>query len=90
MQITVHLHADAAAALRGAPADDDAAREVRRAVEELGLELVPLDADGGDALLSTIFHVFVSHPDAASRVLDRLRATRGVESAYLKPRSMLA
>lgn len=90
MQITVHLHADAAAALRAAPAGDDAAADVRRAVAALGIELVPLDADGGDELLATIFHVFVSHPDAAARIVERLCGTRGVESAYLKPWPMLA
>lgn len=83
MQISVQLTDDAAAAVRGA--GGGASHEVLRTAGELGIQLHPVDAEGRDPLLSSFFHVPVADVEAAERVVARLRAAPGVQSAYLKP-----
>lgn len=83
MQISVQLTADAAAAVRGV--DAGAEHEILRAAGELGIQLHPVDAEGRDPVLSSFFHVPVVDVEAAERVVARLRAAPGVQSAYLKP-----
>lgn len=63
----------------------DAVQEVQRAAAELGVELVPTFPGVHDPLLATFHQVEVPDRDTGARVLERLRRTAGVESAYLKP-----
>lgn len=85
MNLSVQLSGDAADALRGAAAESGAASDVLRVARELGIELLPLDPQGNDPVLSALFHATVDDAGSAQRIVDRLRALPAVESAFLKP-----
>ena len=87
MEVTVYLRADLARGLGGERPATAAARELARAVEELGIGPLPPGPAVDDGRPATAIAVAVAVPDlaAAERLIARLRRVEGVEAAYVKP-----
>ena len=85
MEVTVYLRADLARGLGGERPATAAARELARAVEELGIGPLPPGPAVDDGRPATAIAVAVPDLAAAERLIARLRRVEGVEAAYVKP-----
>lgn len=85
MRITLVLRPDVAEDLRRPRPSLDAARELLETAGSVGVALRPTHPGATDALLVPFYHAEVPDPTAAGQVLERLRAARAVDAAYLKP-----
>ncbi|HYR85179.1 MAG TPA: hypothetical protein VE422_13935 [Terriglobia bacterium] len=85
MDVIVQLSRDAARVLQKRGPSTTETEEVRRVLQEIGVDLQPLHPESGDPTLDTYFYVRVPDEAAARRVLDAVRSCRAVTAAYLKP-----
>jgi hypothetical protein len=85
MQVTVKVSADVARSLhRRSPPTTDSA-ELLRIVETFGGTLEPMHPATADPNLMSYFIVEVPDAETAQRVINRLRQSKAIEAAYLKP-----
>ena len=84
-RVTVLIRSDTAPSLHQRKAETDAARDVLRTADELGVSLEPMHAGVDDPALAGYFSVEVADPASAQRVIERLGACEAVEAAYVKP-----
>ncbi len=84
-RITVLVQADTAPSLQQQSPPNDAARDVLRTADELGVALKAMHPGVADAELSRYFTVDVPDDSTAQRVIERLNACEAVDAAYMKP-----
>jgi hypothetical protein len=65
--------------------ENEEARELSKAAEELGVELRQMHPHAKDPVLASYYVVEVSDSREAARVAERFRVCRAVEAAYVKP-----
>jgi len=85
MDVIVQLSPDTARALQGHAPSTTETEEIRRSLQQIGVDLLPLHPESGDPTLDTYFYVRVPDEGAARRVLDAVRSRKAVTAAYLKP-----
>ena len=85
VHVTLVLSPTAAGALRGHALESEDSRDVLAAAEELGIQLLPLHAEGDDPSLATYFEAEAADPHRAEQIIERLLRCRAVEGAYVKP-----
>jgi hypothetical protein len=85
MQLTVQLSQQASPSLARGEAATPEVGELLRLGQELGIRFRPLHPGTADPRLASYFTVEVPDAVAAQRVMARLRESRAVEAAYLKP-----
>lgn len=85
MQITVQLQADVARRLhqRGSPTAES--QELNQITDQLGVTLEPIHPGTEDPELTRHFTVEAPDQSTAERVIARLRQSKAVEAAYVKP-----
>ena len=85
MQITVQLQADVARRLRERAPPTAESEELNRVTKQLGVVLEPMHPRTADPDLTRYFTVEAPDQATAERVVARLRQSKAVEAAYLKP-----
>lgn len=85
MQITLQLRPETALPLHRGQETAESADLIQTA-SDLGFTLEPMHPGVEDPVLATYFIVDVADDSRADQALERLRALRSVEAAYVKPR----
>jgi len=85
MQVTVQVTEDVARALRGENGSSRDLAPLKSVLDVCGGQLKPLHEHTHDRELQTYYTMELPEDDRAKAIVDRLRATAGIEAAYVKP-----
>ena len=85
MQITVQLQADVARRLHQRGSPTAGSQELNQITNQLGVTLEPIHPGTEDPELTRYFTVEAPDQSTAERVIARLRQSKAVEAAYVKP-----
>jgi hypothetical protein len=85
MNVVIKVRRDIAINLENRHSQNEEARELFKAAEELGVDLRPMHPRVKDPVLSSYYVVEVSDYREAERVAERFRVCRAAEAVYAKP-----
>lgn len=85
IQVTIKVSADVARALHQRGPSIAESEKLLRTIETLGLKLEPMHHGTNDPNLQSYFVVDVPDHATAQIVMDRLRQSKEIKAAYVKP-----
>ena len=85
MEITLKVRDDVAPALQRQVEGQNAANDLLKLTDQLGVSIRATHPGSQDPLLSPYFTVQANDPSSIDAVLEALRGSDGVEAAYVKP-----
>lgn len=84
-EITLQVRPEVARALQHRAQSSAESEDLLQTAANLGVRLEPIHPGIEDPILMSYFTAAVADPDSVERVLDRLRQSRAIEAAYVKP-----